>query len=230
MGGKISQLRKDLASFGFIPIIASIFLFFLYLFLIFQGLRFAGNLILGTKTVFPAPTPIQSGPTLLPTRPFTFTPTPIETSVEKTYCKSPRPEVCTLECLLPPPYLCGSNGKSYCSACEACSDTNVDWHQFQNEPCTDVTSLPNSLGDAATKEECLAKNGKWQQWGLLPEEYCQIPALDAGTSCTDGSECEYRLCLSREQNSQGVCASYRQEFGCYATIVNGQSSGSICVD
>lgn len=227
---KISRLRYALASFGLMPVIVSIAVFFLYLFLIFQGIRFAGNLFLGTKTVSPAPTPIQSGPTLLPTQSPTLTPTKDDTSNQKTYCQLPRPEVCTMECLLPPPYLCGSNRKSYCTACQACSDSNVDWHQFQDEPCADISSGPKPLGDAATKEECLAKDGKWQQWGLLQQEYCQIPSKDAETPCTDGSECEYGLCMSQEQSSRGVCSTYPREFGCYSTIVNGQPGPAVCVD
>jgi hypothetical protein len=50
-------------------------------------------------------------------------------------CTSPRPEACTLECLANPPYLCGSNGKSYCSTCQACADAEVEWYKFQDTSC-----------------------------------------------------------------------------------------------
>lgn len=204
------------------PAIASFFMLLVYLFLIFLGVKFVGNLILGAKTtISPSPTP-----TLLPTQPPTLTPT----ASQKTYCKSPRPEACTEECLLPPPYLCGSNGKSYCTKCQACADKQVEWYQFQDEPCTDTSSGPHPIGDAASEKECLEKGGRWGQWGLLPQEYCQIPSQDAGKSCTDGSQCEYGLCMNREQSAQGVCATYRQEFGCYSTIVNNQPGPAICVD
>lgn len=226
MENKKSGLRETLSSFGLIPIIGSVIVFFLYLFLIFQGVKFAGNLFLGAKNISPTPTPIQSWPTLLPTQPPVSTPT----ASQKTYCKSLRPEACTEECLLPPPYLCGSNGKSYCTKCQACADEQVEWYQFQDEPCADTSSGPHPIGDAASKKECLEKGGRWGQWGLLPQEYCQIPSQDAGIPCTDGSQCEYELCMSREQTTQGVCSTYRQEFGCYSTIVNNQPGPAICVD
>lgn len=54
---------------------------------------------------------------------------------EKVFCKEPRPEVCTMECILNPPYICGSNGKSYCSVCQACSNSAVEWYVIQDKPC-----------------------------------------------------------------------------------------------
>ena len=230
---------------------------FVCLFLIILGVRFAGNLILGSKSISPTPT-------LFPTQPPALTPTVTEIfcggiagiscpegftckldgnypdaggkcikvnlSEQKTYCKSPRPQACTEECLLPPPYLCGSNGKSYCTKCQACADKKVEWYQFQDEPCTDTGSGPRPMGDAASKKECLEKGGKWQQWGLIPQEYCQIPSQDAGKPCTDGSQCEYELCMSREQRTPGVCATYRNVFGCYSIVRNGQTGSGLCVD
>lgn len=54
---------------------------------------------------------------------------------EKVFCKDPRPEVCTMECIAQPPYICGSNGKSYCNKCQACANRGVDWYIIQNAPC-----------------------------------------------------------------------------------------------
>lgn len=159
MGNKISRLRETFSTFGLFPIIASMVVFFLYLFLIFQGVKFAGNLFLGAKSISPTPTIL---PTQIPFLSPTLTPSPTTNMSEKTYCKSPRPEACTMECLLSPPYLCGSNGKSYCTTCQACADGDVEWYQFQDEPCTDTSSGPHPMGDAASKKECLEKGGKWQ--------------------------------------------------------------------
>lgn len=50
-------------------------------------------------------------------------------------CKDPRPEVCTMECIQNPPYICGSDGKSYCTICQACSNKNVAWYEMKNSPC-----------------------------------------------------------------------------------------------
>lgn len=54
---------------------------------------------------------------------------------EKDFCDEPRPEVCTMECIINPPYICGSNGESYCSVCAACADWKVDWYLIQDKPC-----------------------------------------------------------------------------------------------
>ncbi|MBI3955550.1 hypothetical protein HY338_03830, partial [Candidatus Gottesmanbacteria bacterium] len=41
-----------------------------------------------------------------------------------------------------PPYLCGSNGKSYCTTCQACADSEVDWYLTQDNPCSSPTATP----------------------------------------------------------------------------------------
>ncbi|TSC54185.1 MAG: hypothetical protein LiPW16_113 [Microgenomates group bacterium LiPW_16] len=58
-----------------------------------------------------------------------------ESTGEKVFCKEPRPEVCTMECIQNPPYICGSDGKSYCSTCQACSNSEVEWYVIQDELC-----------------------------------------------------------------------------------------------
>ena len=53
----------------------------------------------------------------------------------KVFCPTKRPEVCTMECIQNPPYICGSDGKSYCSTCQACSNKDVAWYTMQATPC-----------------------------------------------------------------------------------------------
>ena len=56
---------------------------------------------------------------------------------KKVVCSTNRPELCTLECIVNPPYICGSDGKSYCSECQACA-ANVGWYVYQNEKCLEL--------------------------------------------------------------------------------------------
>lgn len=56
---------------------------------------------------------------------------------QRVYCKS-RPQICTQECLVGPPYICGSDGKFHCSPCQACADSHVQWYVLQEEPCSEL--------------------------------------------------------------------------------------------
>lgn len=53
----------------------------------------------------------------------------------KINCTNPRPQVCSMLCIQPPPYICGSDGKSYCSTCQACGNPNIAWYQMSTTPC-----------------------------------------------------------------------------------------------
>lgn len=92
------------------------------------------------------------------------------------------------------------------------------------------TKTPLDAQNYETKDECLAIGGVWKRWGLAPLEFCQIPSGDGGKSCKDGSECEYGLCKSERRSTNGICATFQQEFGCYSIIENGKAGSAICVD
>lgn len=81
-----------------------------------------------------------------------------------------------------------------------------------------------------TPVECEEMGGVWQEWGLAQEEYCQIPAPDAGKECIDGSECSLGYCISDDDQLPGKCQTYHTQFGCYSRVENGISEGKICVD
>lgn len=68
-------------------------------------------------------------------KPGRIQPQPPSEQEGKTFCKDPRPEVCTMECIINPPYICGSDGKSYCSECQACANPEVEWYMIQDIPC-----------------------------------------------------------------------------------------------
>ncbi len=55
------------------------------------------------------------------------------------YCSSVRPDFCTEECLANPPFICGSDGKSYCTTCKACANLEVDWYVIQDGLCDNLS-------------------------------------------------------------------------------------------
>jgi len=57
----------------------------------------------------------------------------------RVYCQPQRPQICTQECVASPTYVCGSDGKSHCSACQACADPQVKWYMIEDQPCPDIT-------------------------------------------------------------------------------------------
>lgn len=59
-----------------------------------------------------------------------------KTSSQRVNCTTPRPELCTLECMVNPPYICGSNSQSYCTTCQACADPQVAWYVIQSNSCS----------------------------------------------------------------------------------------------
>lgn len=60
---------------------------------------------------------------------------------EAVTCTDPRPEECTLECIGNPPYICGSDSKSYCSTCGACANKSVKWYVIRDTPCEEGIPL-----------------------------------------------------------------------------------------
>lgn len=65
---------------------------------------------------------------------FVFTEQPV--LGKEVNCSEPRPEFCTQECIVNPPFICGSDDKSYCSICSACSNLEVESYTFQDGECT----------------------------------------------------------------------------------------------
>jgi hypothetical protein len=53
----------------------------------------------------------------------------------KTDCTNSRSQVCPMDCIQGPPYICGSDDKSYCNTCVACSNENVTWYKMSTTPC-----------------------------------------------------------------------------------------------
>lgn len=88
---------------------------------------------------------------------------------------------------------------------------------------------PPPVSTAMTRAECVQQGGVWQRWGLLGREFCQVPAADAGQTCTDGSQCSLG-CISRTGCVPGECQRFRTEFGCYSRVRSGRVESALCVD
>ncbi len=94
----------------------------------------------------------------------------------------------------------------------------------------ELSSSPEQIGDAASKDECFKKSGVWQKWGMLQKEFCQIPAVYAGKLCTDGTQCSLGHCKSESNILPGKCQTYNAEFGCYSFVEQGKITQGICTD
>ena len=81
---------------------------------------------------------------------------------------------------------------------------------------------------------CAAKGGSIQPVGKAQIPTCVVPYADAGKACTDKSQCEGACILEGNlepaSDVTGQCQETNRQFGCYAKVVNGKSTGAICVD
>jgi hypothetical protein len=82
--------------------------------------------------------------------------------------------------------------------------------------------------------QCSAKGGSIQPVGKAQIPTCVVPYADAGKACTDKSQCEGACILEGNlepaSDVTGQCQKTNRQFGCYAKVVNGKSTGAICVD
>jgi hypothetical protein len=81
---------------------------------------------------------------------------------------------------------------------------------------------------------CVARGGVIQRGGKLQLPTCVTPYADAGKSCTDKAQCQGACILEGNLESQvgvtGQCQKTSVQFGCYARVVDGKTTGAICVD
>jgi putative hemolysin len=81
---------------------------------------------------------------------------------------------------------------------------------------------------------CAAKGGAIQPVGKAQIPVCVTPYADAGKACTDKSQCQGACVLEGNLEPQGpvtgACQKTDRQFGCYAKVVNGKTTGAICVD
>lgn len=86
----------------------------------------------------------------------------------------------------------------------------------------------------ASEAACVARGGVIQRGGKLQLPTCVTPYADAGKACTDKAQCQGACILEGNLEPQtsvtGQCQKTSQQFGCYARVENGQTTGAICVD
>ena len=74
------------------------------------------------------------------------------------------------------------------------------------------------------KSKCETEGGNYEVVGILQAFNCNMPANDAGETCSDSSECD-GLCLA----DGGVCSVKTTNFGCIPILENGKEV-TICID
>ena len=87
--------------------------------------------------------------------------------------------------------------------------------------------------DALARWQCESAGGVWDTWGLSPIPACNYRTSDAGTPCTDSSQCE-GSCIGWieecDQGSAGVCSDYRATFGCHCFLHEAGGNEPLCAD
>lgn len=96
------------------------------------------------------------------------------------------------------------------------------------------TAQPAAPSAEGLASACAAKGGSIQPVGKAQIPTCVVPYADAGKACTDKSQCEGACVLEGNlepaNEVTGQCQKTNRQFGCYAKVVNGKTTGAICVD
>ena len=99
--------------------------------------------------------------------------------------------------------------------------------------CAPATQAPAPTAQSADAS-CAARGGSMQPVGRLQRSTCVVPFADAGKTCSDKADCQGACIADGNAESQaattGQCQKTNVQFGCYAKIVGGKSTGTICVD
>ena len=80
-----------------------------------------------------------------------------------------------------------------------------------------------------TELSCKFWGGMWRSsGGKLQTLSCHIRFNDVGKACTDGSQCDSKLCATQSDVASATCSS-GQQGGCFGLVRN-SSVDKICVD
>jgi len=99
--------------------------------------------------------------------------------------------------------------------------------------CAPAAQAPAPAAQSADAS-CAARGGSMQPVGRLQRQTCVVPYADAGKACSDKADCQGACIAEGNLEAQGAttgqCQKTNVQFGCYAKIVNGKSTGAICID
>lgn len=99
--------------------------------------------------------------------------------------------------------------------------------------CAPTAPTPAPAAQSADAS-CAARGGSMQPVGRMQRQTCVVPYADAGKACSDKADCQGSCIADGNAESQaataGQCQKTNVQFGCYAKIVAGKSTGTICVD
>jgi hypothetical protein len=99
--------------------------------------------------------------------------------------------------------------------------------------CAPTPPVP-APGAEAAEASCAARGGVIQRGGKLQLATCVTPYADAGKVCADNAQCQGACILEGEIQARspvmGQCQKTSVQFGCYAKVVAGKATGTICVD
>ncbi|MBU4436371.1 MAG: hypothetical protein KKC14_18370 [Alphaproteobacteria bacterium] len=99
--------------------------------------------------------------------------------------------------------------------------------------CAPTAPAPAPSAEA-TEASCAAHGGVIQRGGKLRRPTCVTPYADAGKVCADKAQCQGACILEGNIEAAGPvtgqCQATSVQFGCYAKVVAGKATVTICVD
>lgn len=99
--------------------------------------------------------------------------------------------------------------------------------------CAPAAPAPAPAAQSADAS-CAARGGTMRPVGRLQRQTCVVPYADAGKTCSDKADCQGACIAEGNLEAQGAttgqCQKTNVQFGCYAKIVGGKSTGAICID
>lgn len=120
----------------------------------------------------------------------------------------------------------------------ACNDATTPDPEIPPTPSV-VPYAPIAVADSVATEDEIARcrevGGEIRPAGRAGSDHCIQTFEDAGTTCTDGSDCTGKCLVQGEfvdagAKVSGACAPDDNPFGCYQAISGGEAEQAICVD